>query len=541
MHVTSALSADASPEAPDRLHAEISDVIDIYRLLYPSQHLHFLFYEGDDPVWGKPRIIEGELTLTPEHLRPEYLGRLECPGTDETAAVVTILISVPRAPLPNEIKQQDPDWVPFKGLRALFGLCPICYEEIRYKVEMARKRRMKQRHSHVSLPLGKGSRLLPQPQEPASDKRPAILIGAHWLEIGGAEKLALDSVKWAVEAGLRVFVVAGVASLQRLATKLPDSSDVTFIRLDRYLPRDRWPRYVENLVLAENIRLIHIHHCHALYDTLPQIRAKAPWVKVIDSTHIIEHNDGGYPRISLVWSNYVDIHHVISRRLIDYHRDNAGRLSKVVLGRMLEHRNRDVSLPPIAMQTGQKTLDVCFIGRLYYQKRPIVLVEILRALVAWAQKADVELRGTIVGEGPFQSAMTRLMQHYGLGDMFTMQPADCDIPAILDGSDILLLPSNNEGLALVCYEAIEHGCIPISTDIGAQGEIVPADLLLPLAPRAAVRASVDIVDRLWRDKDFLARQKDALHRAWSELAAEPTARDVLTAHYRAATETSPKQ
>lgn len=540
MHITSALSADVSRQGLDHLQLEISRIIDIYRLLYPSQNLHFLFYEGDNPVWGKPTIIEGDLTFTPEHLRPEYLGRIEDPGTHDAATVVTILISIPRAPLPSEIKQQDPDWEPARPLKALYGLTPLSYEEIRYRVEMARKKRVRQRHSHVSLPLGSGVHLSSQEQEPSSDKRSAILIGVHWLEIGGAEKLALDSVKWALEAGLRVFVVAGVASLQRLATKLPDSPDVVFIRLDRYLPENQWPRYVEKLVRAENIRLIHIHHCRVLYDTLPQIRAKTPWVKVIDSTHIIEHADGGYPRISIVWSNYIDVHHVISRQLVDYYRDNAQELNKVVLGRMLEHRDKDAALPSINMQTDQKTLHVCFIGRLYYQKRPITLVEILRALAAWAQKVNVDLRGTIVGEGPFQKAMVRLMQRYGLSDVFTIQPADADIPAVLDHSDILLVPSNNEGLALVCYEAIEHGCIPISTDVGAQNEIVPSDLLLPLAPRAAVRASVEIIDKLWRDKNFLEDQKDALHKAWSSVAEEPTAREVLTAHYRNAAETSQK-
>lgn len=538
MHITSALSADVSRQGLDHLQLEISRIIDIYRLLYPSQNLHFVFYEGDNPVWGKPTIIEGDLTFTPEHLRPEYLGRIECSGTHDAATAVTILISIPRAPLPSETEQQDPDWKPARPLKALYGLTPLPYEEIRYRVEMTRKRRVRQRHSHTSLPLGSGVRLSSQKQRPSSDKRPAILIGAHWLEIGGAEKLALDSVKWALEAGLRVFVVAGVASLQRLATKLPDSPDVVFIRLDRYLPENQWPRYVEKLVLAENIRLIHIHHCRILYDTLPQIRAKTPWVKVIDSTHIIEYADGGYPRISIVWSNYIDVHHVISRQLVDYHRDHAQELNKVVLGRMLEHRDKDAPLPSINMQTGQRTLHVCFIGRLYYQKRPITLVEILRALAAWAQKVNVDLRGTIVGEGPFQKAVTRLMQRYGLSDIFTMQPADADIPGVLEHSDILLVPSNNEGLALVCYEAIEHGCIPISTDVGAQNEIVPPDLLLPLAPRAAVRASVEIVDKLWRDKNFLEGQKDALHKAWSRVAAEPTAREVLTAHYRYAAETS---
>ncbi|SIS97271.1 glycosyltransferase [Paracoccus saliphilus] len=538
MRTTSTLFGPIPPQSIDRLQLETSRIIDIYRLLFPSQRLNFFFYEGDNPIWGEPSIIEGEVTLAPEHLSAEFLGRVECQGAHDAAPVITIMVSVPRAPFPSEMKLQDSDWNPFKPLKALYGITPLFYEEIRYKVEMARKRRARRVHAHTSLPLGKGTSLLPQPQDPNSGKRPAILIGTHWLEVGGAEKLAIDSVRWALEAGLRVFVVAGVASLQRLATMLPDSPDVIFIRLDRYLPDHLWPRFVEQLVLTENIRLLHIHHCRVLYDALPQIRAKTPWVKVIDSTHIIEYADGGYPRISGVWSNYIDIHHVISRELVNYYRDHFQILNKVTLGRMLEGKDMRMSLPPMTMQTAQKTLYVSFIGRLYYQKRPIVLVEILRALASWAQKSNVDLRGTIVGEGPFLSAMKQLMRRYRIDDKFIMKPADCDIPELLSRSDILLVPSNNEGLALVCYEAIEHGCIPISTNVGSQSEVIPTDLLLPLSPRAAVHTSVEIIDKLWRNKDFLAYQKDALHAAWARLAADPTAKDVLMTHYRAAAGTS---
>ena len=389
-------------------------------------------------------------------------------------------------------------------------------------------------HSKVSLPRGRGSRLLGHPQPQISEKRPAILIAMHWLEVGGAEKLAFDTIDWALEAGLRVFVVSSVASIQRLSGKLPDSEDVQFIRLDRYLPHHLWPRFVEQLALDENIRIIHIHHCQPLYDALPQLTTMLPWVRIIDSTHIVEHADGGYPRSSGVWSNYIDMHHVISRQLARYYRDHFHTVGRVVLGRMLTRQEGPSTPPALRMKAGQKHLHVAFIGRLYYQKRPIVVIEALRALDRWARRNEVELRGTIVGEGPFLDPMKRLLQRYGLLDRIALEPAGTDVPATLERSDILLLPSNNEGLALVCYEALAHGCIPISTDVGAQDEIVPPALLVPPSPRAAVRGIVAAVDRLWRDAPFLATQKEALQSAWSELSRDPTAKEVLMPLYREA-------
>jgi glycosyltransferase involved in cell wall biosynthesis len=103
---------------------------------------------------------------------------------------------------------------------------------------------------------------------------------------------------------------------------------------------------------------------------------------------------------------------------------------------------------------------------------------------------------------------------------------------LLERSDILLLPSNNEGLALVCYEAVAHGCIPISTRVGSQDEVLPDGLLVPLAPRAAVSGTVAAVDAMWRDAGTLARHKDALQAAWTRLTADPTAEEVLMPVYR---------
>jgi len=521
------------PKLAEHVSSSIAEAQAIYHLLFPTQHLRFVLTMGQDPVWAHPEVVEGPHVPSPRDLGADYLGCIVRPGSHPDSPEVTIRLSIPRLPLPGEIKHLDAPWRPVRRLGTLFRVSPMGYEHIRYQAEMLRRRRSGRRHATRALPLGEGSALLPRPKAPFSDLRPAILIGMHWLEMGGAEKLGFDTISWALAAGLRVIVVASVPGLQRLADRLPDHPDVTFIRLDRYLPRHLWPRYVEKLVLAENIRAVHIHHCVPLYESLPMLRMRLPWVRTIDSTHIIEHADGGYPRISGVWSNYLDLQHVISKEVKNYltgqFHVSAGQ---VLLGRMLDRRDASASLPPLRLQPGQTKLHVSFIGRLYYQKRPVVLVECLRALQSWAQKNGVALTATIVGDGPYEATVTALLRRHGLGGQVTQLPGQTDVPALLDRSDILLLPSNNEGLALVCYEAVAHGCIPISTRVGSQDEVVPDGLLVPLAPYATVRGTVAAVDRMWRDPDFLAAQKAQLEAAWGRLAADPTAEEVLMPIYR---------
>ncbi|MEZ1817415.1 hypothetical protein QVM29_32160, partial [Pseudomonas aeruginosa] len=80
---------------------------------------------------------------------------------------------------------------------------------------------------------------------------------------------------------------------------------------------------------------------------------------------------------------------------------------------MLDRKNND-ALPPLRLQAGQKTLHACFIGRLFYQKRPVVVVEALRALNVWAGQNGVTLTATIVGEGPYDGTLMRLLRKHGL-------------------------------------------------------------------------------------------------------------------------------
>lgn len=534
------LTASSKPvdsAASDYLWNQVAELRDIYELLFPTQHIRYLLSEGEDAVWSKPQVTEGIHVPRPDDLGANFLGMIERPGLRDDSPEVTVRISIPRPPLPSEIKQTDAPWRPQARLGPVFSVRPLAYEYIRYRAEMFRKWRFQRRHGNAVLPFGEGTSLLSKAPRPDSDKRPAALIGMHWLETGGAEKLGFDTIRWALEAGLRVIVVASVPSIQRLADKLPDHPDVTFLRLDRWLPHQLWPRFVEKLVLKENVTLVHNHHCGPLYDSLPMLRSRLPWVKTVDSTHIVEHVDGGYPRTSGVWSNYLDVQHVISGELVSYFQNRfAAPSGRVVLGRMLDRGRDDAPFPELRLQAGQKSLHVAFVGRMYYQKRPVIAVETLRALDAWARKHGVEFSATMVGEGPFEGAVTRLLRRYGLGNKVVQLPGNTDVPALLQRSDLLILPSSNEGLALVCYEAIGNGCIPISTDVGSQNEVLPDDLLVPLEPHAAVRQTVFAVDRMWHDNGFLKRQKEGLAERWRKLSADPTAEEVLKPIYRAAAE-----
>lgn len=127
------------------------------------------------------------------------------------------------------------------------------------------------------------------------------------------------------------------------------------------------------------------------------------------------------------------------------------------------------------------------VGRLDYQKAPGVLVEALARL----NRPDVY--AVWVGDGPLRAEVEALARHHRLESRLRFLGNRVDVPALLPGFDLFVLPSRYEGLPCAIAEAMTCGVPVVAAAVNSVPEmVVPGrtGLLIPPADPDALAAAV---------------------------------------------------
>jgi hypothetical protein len=95
----------------------------------------------------------------------------------------------------------------------------------------------------------------------------------------------------------------------------------------------------------------------------------------------------------------------------------------------------------------------------------------------------------------------------------------------LDEADVLVISSDNEGVTLTSFEADAHDVLILSSNVGSQASVVPAELLLPRHPLAFLREAEQKLLDLADEPDLAARLLSAQRTQVDAFAALPRARE----------------
>jgi len=365
-------------------------------------------------------------------------------------------------------------------------LFPLQYDLARQLLLAGRQRRL-ERGILAEVPNLVSDEIRTAIARAPSGSRPAAIIAMHWLELGGAETWAVETVRLVQEAGLLPIIITDRDSqhpliadeLFRDALVLP----LTF-GSERAEPHaELLPRLFEEF----DVRGLWIHHSAWIYAHLPTIKALHPELPVIDSLHIVEYAGGGYPTASVQRQAYIDTHHVISPQLERWLVDVAGVPERKTVMAPLVGLTADASATAIfAPRSDEQTFTIAFVGRFVRQKRPYLFIQLIQRLI----RSGVRVRAIMQGSGELEDLVRKQVAKGGLESVIEVREHGRPVRGTFEEADLLVVSSQNEGLTLTTLEALAAGVPVLSADVGSQSTLIPSRALVPRAPASFLRESV---------------------------------------------------
>lgn len=151
--------------------------------------------------------------------------------------------------------------------------------------------------------------------------------------------------------------------------------------------------------------------------------------------------------------------------------------------------------------------DIVFgtVGRIQAVKDQGNLVRAFGLLRKQAPDLADRLKLVLIGDGPQFDEVSRVVDELGLREAVWMAGARSDVPQLLRGLDVFMLPSLSEGISIAILEAMASGLPVVASRVGGNPELVQEDQTGLFVPPAQPQALADAMERYARDPDMRAR------------------------------------
>lgn len=481
------------PGLGKRQQALITAALNYHALVHSDQPTLFHVYEGQP--WDFPQL-NGEKTSHRTALFPDSSLLLSLAAKSSPNGVcidfaneskigsgdltVRYLLVPPESATSADIEAHATKSLPRALYALLESFCPLQFDELR------ERQRIKREHAwfdpiNAFNPLQELSYLhdadrslnrLAAPSHISTMRQKAIIVGMYWLQAGGAERWALETIAIAKRHGLLPIVITDRDSLHPWITKdaladtliLPLAHPQEEVSCDEPLLRALFERYEICGAL--------IHHCQWLYDRTYWIKHFYPKCPIVDTTHILEYKySGAFPHEAVSHDETIDLHHVISPQLSSWLVSSHGINPAKVIYAPLTGLTVTTKEPKFKRPSNSNALIVAFVGRLARQKRPEAFILLARHL---ARREDC-YRFILHGSGNLEMVVDKLIERYNLQAVIERRTESEPVSLTYNDADVLVISSVNEGLTLTTMEAVCAGIPVISCDVGSQDTLIPPE------------------------------------------------------------------
>jgi sugar transferase (PEP-CTERM/EpsH1 system associated) len=239
--------------------------------------------------------------------------------------------------------------------------------------------------------------------------------------------------------------------------------------------------------------VVHTRNFGALEAMLPAALAGVP-VR-IHSEHGHDMGDLGgsnrkYQRVRRALKPFVHQYIALSKDLERYLHEEirvpAARVAQLYNGVDTElfHPARGGREPlPCAGFAGPDQFVIGTVGRMQAVKDPVNLAQAFVRLLHMVPDGARRLRLVMVGDGPLKQQVSTVIEEAGATGLAWLAGERDDVPRIMRGLDLFVLPSVSEGVSNTVLEAMASGLPVVATRVGGNPELIEAGVTGTLVPR----------------------------------------------------------
>lgn len=148
---------------------------------------------------------------------------------------------------------------------------------------------------------------------------------------------------------------------------------------------------------------------------------------------------------------------------------------------------------PRGIESFREPFNCTVVGSL---EQPYKGVDILLHAMRTLRDGGLDLRLTVIGEGTYRSELESLSNRLGLGDVVSFTGFVGErkrLMAMLDASDLFVLPSRTEGLPRAMIEAMARGIPCVGTTVGGIPDLLQHDEMVPPGDATALAKLIGAV------------------------------------------------
>lgn len=154
---------------------------------------------------------------------------------------------------------------------------------------------------------------------------------------------------------------------------------------------------------------------------------------------------------------------------------------------------------PVEGFAGMDSIVIGTVGRMQTVKDQLTLVRAFVLLLERLPELRSRLRLVLIGDGPLRAQAQTMLQQANALDVCWLPGSRDDMPALLRGMDIFVLPSLAEGISNTILEAMASGLPVIATHVGGNPELVVEGQTGTLVPPANPDVMADALQRYIKD------------------------------------------